>query len=101
LIFSGFANCTFGGGRQKFFSNRAKFTIDVFGVHLAVVYNVTSCAVLTFDRCIQMNDGLICATWTNGAIEVVFGGFIFEITSTWAIVAFRHGFDSYMRGGRA
>ena len=66
----------------------------MFGVRLAVVYNVTSYAVFTFDGRIQMSDGLIFASRTNGAIEVVFGGFIFEIASTWAIGAFRHGFES-------
>jgi len=95
LIFSSFANCTFGGGRQKFFSNRAEFTIDVFGVRLAVVYNVaSSCAVLTSNGRIQMNDGLIFATWTNGANEIFFSGIIFEIAPTSAIGAFCHGFES-------
>ena len=73
----------------------------MFGVRLAVVYNVTSYAVLTFDGGVKMNVGLIFPTWTNGTNEVGFGGFIFEIASTWAIGAFHRGCESYYRGGRA
>ena len=81
------ANSTFCGGGHKFFSNRAKFTIDVFGVSLAIVYYVTTDAVLAFGGCTELNKGLVFATGTDGTIEGCFRSFIFEITTAWTIVA--------------
>ena len=89
MIFSSTANCTFCGV-DIFLSNRAKFTItdaDVLGVRLAIVGNVTpNSAILTLDGGVQMVERLELAAWTDGAIEVCFSIFVFEIATKWTIV---------------
>ena len=70
LIFPRFANCTVCGGVQKFFPNRAKFTIFervMFGTVLAVVYNVTSCTRQTGSVC-QGAGVLIFPRFANCAV---------------------------------